>query len=85
MTIVAISIISVYYFAESCYNEEPSDLALKKMLEADSHNVIVNKDGKEVIVSDLILSKLNLFKNEKAFKQKDKSRRKRKAIEGAGV
>ena len=55
------------------------------MLEADSHNVIVNKDGKEVIVSDLILSKLNLFKNEKAFKQKDKSRRKRKAIEGAGV
>ena len=84
MTIVAISIISVYYFAESSYNEEPTDLALKKMLEADSHNVIVNKDGKEVIVSDLILSKLNLFKNEKVFKQKDKSRRKRNAIEGAG-
>ena len=55
------------------------------MLEADSRNVIVNKDGKEVIVSDLILSKLNLFKNEKVSKQKDKSRRKKRAIEGAGV
>ena len=85
MTIVAISIISLYYFAESSYNEEPTDLALKKMLEADSRNVIVNKDGKEVIVSDLILSKLNLFKNEKVSKQKDKSRRKKRAIEGAGV
>ena len=75
----------MYYLAESSYNEETTDLALKKMLEADSRNVIVNKDGKEVIVSDLILSKLNLFKNEKVFKQKDKSRRKRRAIEGAGV
>ena len=43
------------------------------------------KDGKEVIVSNLILSKLNLFKDGKALKQKDKIRRKRNAIEGAGV